>query len=55
MLRLPRLDSRAERIAREHDEAARIAAEAEAKRAKIERERLARMEVRCRLAGTLSS
>jgi hypothetical protein len=59
MLRRLRIDTRAERIARRHDDAAawlavhdadRIAAELEAKRAEVERERLRRAEARLRLS-----
>jgi hypothetical protein len=54
------ISTRVERIARTQDDAAawlaihdaeRIAAEIEAKRAEVERERLLRMEARRRLAG----
>jgi hypothetical protein len=60
MPRRLRIDSRSERIARLHDDAAkwlaehdaeRIAAEIAAKNAEVQRERLERMAARRRLAG----
>ena len=58
-----RLDTRTERIARQHDDAVRwlaendadrINAELEAKRVEAERERAIRIEARRRLAGRLT-